>query len=139
MRIPLTFARILRRPAAAIGAVGLAVAALAVPASAEFGNTARIHVPFAFTAGKVELPAGDYLMRRTSGNVLVLQNEGTHQTSSLATNPIDTNAGSKHIALVFLRSDSGTTLAQARWHEGTMSYRPIPKSAENRLAVIVAR
>jgi hypothetical protein len=123
---------------AAIGVAGLAVAALAVPASAQFQSTAKLHVPFAFTAGKVAMPAGDYFVRRTAGNLLVVQNEETNEAATLATNPIDYNAKSKKVALVFLRSDKGATLAQARWFEGTMSYRNIPKGSEDRLAVITA-
>lgn len=128
--------RFLRRSATVIGICGLALAALAAPVSAQVVGTARIHVPFAFKAGKVEMPAGDYTVRRTSGNILVVRNLDTAATASLATMPLDSNARAKHEALVFIRSSDETVLAEARWHEGTMTYRTLPPNSDARLAVI---
>jgi hypothetical protein len=133
------FARFVRRSTAVLGTAGLAIAALAAPASAQFAGSARVHVPFAFTAGKVELPAGNYLVRRTDSNFLIVQNEDTHDAATLATAPLDIHHTSAKIALVFQRTERGTSLAEARWLDGTMTYRALGKASDARLAVVTAK
>lgn len=138
MEIRKFFARFVRRSAVAAAAAVFAVAAVAGTASAQFVSSARVRVPFSFTAGKVELPAGTYLVRRTAANMIVVRNEETDQTATLATNPLDVRAKSKRPALVFLRNDDGASLAQACWEEGSMSYRKVTARAAGQLAVIAA-
>jgi hypothetical protein len=107
-------------------AAALAVAALAVPASAQADLRYEVHVPFAFKAGTVDLPAGDYSVRRQATGVLILQNDETDETAVLAPAPLDTHAKSIRVKLVFLRGDAGAVLSEVRWFDGTMTYRSAP-------------
>src|SRR5689334_18176382 len=107
MKARFTLAQSSRRLAAVVMTLGLAVAAFVAPASAQLASSFRVHVPFAFTAGKVELPAGDYTVRRHSANVLIIRNDDTAEVATLATTPVDWAATSSQDKLVFIRSDKG--------------------------------
>jgi hypothetical protein len=99
-----------------------------------------VHVPFAFTAGKVRA-AGRRIIScaRTDSNFLIVQNEDTHDAATLATAPLDIHHTSAKIALVFQRTERGTSLAEARWLDGTMTYRALGKASDARLAVVTAK
>lgn len=42
--------------------------------AADVGTPIRVNIPFAFTMGKTELPAGPYMVDRATGNVVRLRN-----------------------------------------------------------------
>ncbi len=43
------------------------------------------HIPFDFFAGSKKLPAGDYLIKETGSNVILLQNRGEETASAFLT------------------------------------------------------
>lgn len=118
-----------------VAAVAFAVAALAVPASAQAEMRYKVHIPFGFKAGTVELPAGDYAMRRQASGVLILQNDETEETAVLAPAPLDTHAKSVRVNLVFLRGSDTAVLAEVRWFDGTMTYHRIPDRGGDSVAL----
>lgn len=65
---------------------GLAALLAAIPAFAQGSIAVKAHVPYAFQAGEVRLPAGDYVMQSDLGSpVLWLRNEATSRGALILT------------------------------------------------------
>ena len=120
------------------GALAFALAVLVAPAAAQIQNRFEVHVPFAFAAGKVQMPAGDYSVNRQGVNVLVLRNVETSDAAILPTSAVDVDATADRAALVFNRFDGKYFLSQVRSFDGTQTYKLVPSKEERQLATISA-
>ncbi len=88
---------------------GLAVAAL--PVFAQSRHRIEVQVPFAFTAGQSELPAGTYVIDETATGILSISGAG--RTGSILVGAIPTGDPKRLGApgLTFERHDGRATLA----------------------------
>jgi hypothetical protein len=92
-----------------IAFVGLALSAAALPSMAaetEF----RVTVPFAFTAGKASLPAGDYVVSQSENHILTIVGKGGGaMVIAWSAGSAGTSAAS---ALTFERTSRGNALTE---------------------------
>ena len=117
------------------GLLGLAAAlALAVAANAQVLNAVVIRVPFDFVAGRKQMPAGRYSVRRVRSDAesaLLIRSEDGRSTAVVLTNTGDANP--RAAALVFRRHGDRHFLAEVSV-PGTASVRELPRTgAERRL------
>jgi hypothetical protein len=108
-----------------------------VPAYAQMPGT-EIHarIPFDFIVRGKTLPAGAYRVRRVNDSPegLVIQNEGTHQTAIVETDPLESGRIPSKAKLVFHRYGDDYFLAQV-WTPGSDTGREvIPSHRERRLS-----
>jgi hypothetical protein len=107
------------RTLTAFSALGLSLAAL--PAFGSELETLRVTVPFAFTAGKTSLPAGDYTVYENDSHLLMIRgNKG----SVLILGTPGTEAEDEKSALSFQRTDKGYALKAV--HSGGRAASLIP-------------
>ena len=120
------------------GALAFALAVLVAPAAAQIQTPFEVHVPFAFAAGKVQMPAGDYRVNRQGTNILILRNADTSDAVILPTAALDVDSTVERAALVFNRYDGKYFLSQVRSFDGTQTYKLAPSKEERQLATIDA-
>ena len=101
-----------------------------------YANSGRIlvDIPFAFTAGKVTLPAGKYVVEQTSmiGNVLRIRAvEGKGQTYLNTMSNDTARMAQSKAQLVFHRYGDTYFLSQI-WEPGSTVVQELPKSAAER-------
>jgi hypothetical protein len=93
------------RTLTAFSALSLSLAA--VPAFAGELETLRVTVPFAFTAGKTNLPAGDYTVYESDSHLLTIRGE---KGSILILGTPGSEVEEDKCALSFQHTDKGYTL-----------------------------
>jgi hypothetical protein len=93
------------RTLTAFSALSLSLAA--VPAFASDLEPLRVTVPFAFKAGKTNLPAGDYTVYENDAHLLTIRGE---KGSVLILGTPGSEAEEDKSALSFQRTDKGYTL-----------------------------
>jgi hypothetical protein len=93
------------RTLTAFSALSLSLAA--VPAFAGELETLRVTVPFAFTAGKTNLPAGDYTVFENEAHLLTIRGE---KGSVLILGTPGTETEEDKCALSFQHTDKGYAL-----------------------------
>ena len=113
-----------------------------VPAYAQLPGT-EIHamVPFDFMVRGKFLPAGAYRVRRVNDSPegLMIQNEATHQTAIVETDPVEARRIPSKARLVFHRYGDDYFLAQV-WTPGNDTGRElIPSHKERSLSRELAR
>jgi hypothetical protein len=92
-----------------IAFVGLALSAAALPSMAA-ETELRVTVPFAFTAGKASLPAGDYLVSQSENHILTIVGKGGGaMVIAWSAGSTGTSAAS---ALTFERTSRGNALTE---------------------------
>ena len=107
---------------------------LAVPAMAQFEHIATANVPFAFTAGTKQFPAGECIIKYSaSQSVVLLQSTEGHVASLQMTIPMDNGNRQGNPQLVFHRYGSEVFLAEV-WGEGGYRHRLYETSAEREIA-----
>ena len=121
-----------------VGTLAIALAVLVAPVAAQIQTPFEVHVPFAFAAGKVQMPAGDYRVNRQGTNILILRNADTSDAVILPTAALDIDSTAERAALVFNRYDGKYFLSQVRSFDGTQTFRLAPSKEERQLAVISA-
>ncbi len=89
----------------AFGAIGLSLAAL--PAFAAETETLHVNVPFAFTAGKTALPAGEYTVSENNAHLLMIRGS---KASVLILGTPGTETQDEKNALGFERTAKGIQL-----------------------------
>jgi hypothetical protein len=89
----------------------LAVSAAALPAFGGELEPIRVSVPFAFTAGKASLPAGDYTVSENDSHVFMIR--GTKGSIILLGTP-GSDTDDDRSALSFERTDKGYLLRTVR-------------------------
>jgi hypothetical protein len=121
-----------------MAAVGLFLA-LAVSTSAQTPTGAKVKIPFDFSAGKADLPAGDYFITRSTGNVLRVRSADGKKTvlvnAPLTIGSRDFKAGER---LVFNRYGSEYFLTQV-WLSVDEGRQLFPSKAETTVASELSR
>ena len=121
--------------------IGLMLA-LAFLAAAQFVRAQEpmlANIPFAFTAGKIALPAGEYRVEKLAKDsvILLIQRTDHSAASSVISNAVQANALQTKCKLVFRRKGNRYFLSQV-WTAGNARGRELPPSASEK-EVLLAR
>lgn len=94
-------------------------------------------IPFAFTAGRMVLPAGEYRVEKSSSDSVILLIEGTDRSSATFVSSIATQAKAPQTKskLVFHRYGNRYFLSQV-WTAGNPRGRELPKSPKEKEALL---
>jgi hypothetical protein len=91
----------------------MTVSAAALPAPAAENDTLRVTVPFAFTAGTANLPAGDYVIsQQADSHILTIGGNGGG--AILVAMPESAVGELRESNLTFERTSKGNTLLEVR-------------------------
>jgi hypothetical protein len=130
-----------KQPYTLIGAVIVATLFACSAAKAQTGFTLQANIPFDFSAGKQNLPAGEYtvtIMNRASGqNVLRFTSQDNRATAVLAMHSVQSKF-KDGARLVFHRYGDKYILAQA-WTGADNIGLEAPRSAAERASKIAGR
>jgi len=116
-----------------IAIVGLFFMLAIASVSAQTPSSVEVSIPFDFSAGTAKLKAGDYSIKRLSGNALAIRRDG--KTTALINAPLtigsrDSKAGER---LVFNRYGAQYFLSQI-WLSVDNGQQLFPSSLETRIA-----
>jgi len=116
-----------------IAIVGLFFMLAIASVSAQTPSSAEVSIPFDFSAGTAKLKAGDYSVKKLSGNALAIRRDG--KTTALLNAPLtigsrDSKAGER---LVFNRYGEQYFLSQI-WLSVDNGQQLFPSSLETRIA-----
>jgi len=97
-----------------------------------------VKVPFDFSVGERELPAGDYVIKRYSDspNLLIIQRADRSVTVAVYTSPLRTSEGQAETRLTFNEYGGRRFLARVRSRFGVFSHELAKTQAERKLAGI---
>lgn len=117
--------------------------ALAFLAAAQFVRAQElmvVSIPFAFTAGKMAFPAGDYRVEKQSENssVLLIRRADGGAVAFVPSNAAERTSVQPVSKLTFHRYGSRYFLRQI-WVAGSSRGRELPKSAEEKELALAAR
>jgi hypothetical protein len=105
-------------------ALGLSLAAgiASAPATASAQTEVRLHakIPFAFSANRQSLPAGDYVVAITRGSLLSFQNVETGETRTVMIRRDTWEANTGTARLTFHREAGQTYLTQVWVNRGSL-------------------
>jgi hypothetical protein len=116
--------------------IALAVGGIlfALSAFAQFEHKLTTSVPFAFTAGTKQFPAGDYSVKLSAGqSLMVIQSSDGHHTCALITIPLGGGDNRTTPKLVFNRYADQYFLAEA-WEAGGIGQKLQRTRAETEIA-----
>jgi hypothetical protein len=106
----------------------LAVAASVAPAFADELGQVKVTIPFAFRAGTVNLPAGDYtVIEENAGGLFLI--EGRSGSVMFVTAPGQLQAQDSKPELTFQRSGQSAVLTEIRMNENPTHVVPVGRSA----------
>jgi len=90
-------------------------------------------IPFAFTAGNVTLPAGEYRVQKLDGNsaVLLIRCSDASAAAMVITNAAQAKELQSQSKLIFKRYDNRYFLSQV-WTAGSIRGRQLPKSSQEK-------
>jgi hypothetical protein len=99
-----------------------------------------VNIPFAFTAGSVALPAGEYRVEKMAldSSILLIRSTDGSAAKMVPTNAADANGTQTQSKLVFHRYGNRYFLSQV-WVAGHSRGREIPKSAKEKEQALVAQ
>jgi hypothetical protein len=109
----------------ALGAIGLSLAA--IPAFGGELEPLRVTVPFAFTAGKTQLPAGDYTVYENDAHLLTIRGI---KCGVLILGTPGTETDSEKSALSFQHTDKGYMLKAVQAAGRAANVVPVIPSSE---------
>ena len=113
----------------------LAVAGMAVTASAQSLRVTKVNVPFEFNFGKQTFPAGEYTIVQPQRHVLMLRNSQGRILAQVLTKGVDSNVPAAMTKVDFVVSEGKYSLAEV-WRAQDVSgehlYQSAPKPAEAR-------
>mgnify|MGYP001445131855 CR=1 FL=1 len=102
----------------------LAISAAA--ASAQSSLSLHVHVPFNFTAGQANLPAGDYVVAQESNSGLILlQSQASKSAAAILTSNGDTPLTNRSPQLIFERRGERNVLTQIRVSDSPARVVPV--------------
>lgn len=98
------------------------------------------NIPFAFTAGNMTLPAGEYRVEKiqNSSPALLIRRTDGSAYMIVMTSAVQVNAPQTRTKLTFHRYANGYFLSQV-WTEGNTRGRELPKSAKEKEQALLAR
>jgi hypothetical protein len=118
----------------------LALSSLAATQVARAQESMVVNIPFAFTAGNVTLPAGEYRVQKMEQNsaVLLIHCWDARLATFVVTNPAQTKELQSQSKLVFNRYDNRYFLSQV-WKAGSNRGRQLSKSPKEKEIAQLAR
>jgi hypothetical protein len=118
----------------------LALAFLAAPLMVRAQQGVRVDVPFAFTADKVTLPAGEYVVKGSAVDrgTLLIQRVDTAASIFVPSYSAEKSAPQSECKLIFHRYGQRYFLWQV-WSAGSAIGRELPKSAKEKEEALTAR
>ncbi len=117
----------------------LALASLATTQVARAQEAVLANIPFAFTAGQMTLPAGEYRVQKLTNDSspLLIRSTDGDGASIVMTFAASANAPQDKSKLVFHRYGNRYFLAQV-WTAGSARGRELPKSAKEKEQALAA-
>jgi len=118
----------------------LALLSMAATQVARAQETMVVNIPFAFTAGNVTLPAGEYRVQKLEQNsaVLLIHCWDAHMATLVVTNAAQAKEPQSQSKLVFNRYDNRYFLSQV-WTAGSIRGRQLRKSPKEKEMAPLAR
>ena len=118
----------------------LALAFLAATQTVRAQEPLLANIPFAFSAGKMTLPAGEYRVQKAAvgSPVLIIQRTDQSAAALVPSFAAATNAPQTQSKLVFHRYGNRYFLSKV-WVAGYSRGRELPKSAEEKEQALAAR
>ena len=118
----------------------LALSSMAATQVARAQEPMVVNVPFAFTAGNVTLPAGEYRVQKLERNsaVLLINCRDARAAAFVVTNPAQARELQSQSKLVFNRYDNRYFLSQV-WTAGSTRGRQLRKSPKEKEMAPLAR
>jgi hypothetical protein len=118
----------------------LALSSMAATQVAQAQETMVVNIPFAFTAGNVTLPAGEYRVQKMEQNsaVLLIHCWDARMATFVVTNPAQAKELQSQSKLVFNRYDNRYFLSQV-WKAGSNRGRQLSKSPKEKEMAQLAR
>jgi hypothetical protein len=118
----------------------LALSSMAATQVAQAQETMVVNIPFAFTAGNVTLPAGEYRVQKMEQNsaVLLIHCWDARLATFVVTNPAQAKELQSQSKLVFNRYDNRYFLSQV-WKAGSNRGRQLSKSPKEKEMAQLAR
>ena len=99
--------------------------------------TLRADIPFAFTVGNAELPAGVYTVTQLAAGAYVIRNQNQRQDAAMVlASSLDTTNPQGESKLVFLRSGNSYSLEQLRTFGGNATLSAGKRSAADATTVV---
>jgi hypothetical protein len=97
------------------------------------------NIPFAFTAGKMALPAGEYRVQESAQGsfMLLIQRTDGSAATYVGSNAVEVNRPQTQSKLIFLRSGNRYCLSQI-WVEGHSRGRELAPSAKEKKQALLA-
>ena len=89
-----------------------AAAAMMIPAMANSATRSKTTVPFSFVAGGKTMPAGDYVLGKTSENVMSVRSEKGETALALITSHVGTTNGASQPKLIFVKKNGKYHLSE---------------------------
>ena len=99
----LNSARAVRTLAVALLVAAVVAVGAASGASAQSAGSMSFRVPFAFSAGKTALPAGEYTVQRRAANTLLIKRVDGSAAAFVTATPAEPGADADSAQLVFAR------------------------------------
>jgi hypothetical protein len=98
------------------------------------------NIPFAFTAGKMALPAGEYRVQESAQGsfMLLIQRTDRSAATYVISNAVEVNKPQTQSKLIFLRSGNRYYLSQI-WVEGHSRGRELAPSAKEKKQALLTR
>jgi len=118
----------------------LALACLATTQVARAQDALLVNIPFAFTAGKMTLPAGEYRIQKAAdtSSALLIQRTDRIAAGLVMSTPVDTNSTqAEQSKAVFHKYGERYFLAQV-WTAGQARGRELPESAKEKEQALAA-
>ncbi|HZQ24754.1 MAG TPA: hypothetical protein VFA89_18340 [Terriglobales bacterium] len=98
-------------------------------ASAQSTQRVKANVPFAFTVGTKNFPAGQYSAVQTGPNLMTLRDDRGRSVATLTTKNIQSSKQTTVPKLTFVRRDGRYYLSQVWWQEDQIvDELPLPHS-----------
>jgi hypothetical protein len=119
----------------------LTLAFLATTQVARAQEAVLANIPFAFTAGKMALPAGEYRVEKLptgTDSLLVIQRTDYSASTIVISNATEAKKEQEHSKLVFHRIGKRYFLSQV-WVAGNSRGRELPPSAKEKEQALLAR
>ena len=119
---------------------GILALALLAAYSVRAQEPVLVNIPFAFTAGQMTLPAGEYRVRnmvQAPAALLIQRTDGSASTFVMS-NGVEANGPQTQSRLIFRRYGESYFLSQV-WMEGHARGREVPPSAKEKEQALLAR
>jgi hypothetical protein len=125
---------------ALVMAAVMALTAMATTRVAQAQEAMVVNVPFDFTAGNQNLPAGEYSVKvsQSDARIVLIERKDATAAMFVGTNAVDANKIQSESKLVFNRYGDRYFLSQV-WNEGNSRGRQLMKTASEKEIALTAK